>query len=179
MEKFDWKEKLVEDNGDRRFLALGLDLGWQDPNALICSVVDDKNKKLYIFDEHYQRAMLNSDIARMIMTKGYAKEKIFCDNEPKTIAEFKKLGIIHATRAKKGGGSIINGIKKILEYEIIVHPSCIHIQDEFDNYSYKKDKQSGEYTPEPLDNGWCHLIDALRYSLQIVKKKANILTVKL
>ena len=51
--------------------------------------------------------------------------------------------------------------------------------DEFENYSYKKDKNTGEYTSEPLDNGYCHLIDALRYSLQIVKKKATILRVKL
>jgi len=177
---FDWQEKLTEDNGDRRFLALGGDFGFQDPTALICSVVDDKNKILYIFDEHYQRAMLNPDIARMIMAKGFHKEKIFFDSaEPKSIQEIKKLGITKITPCRKGKGSIANGLKKILEYEIIVHPSCVHMQDEFDNYCYKKDKQTGEYTSEPLDNGWCHLVDALRYSLQIVKKKANILTVRL
>lgn len=177
---FDWKEKLTEDNGDRRFLALGGDFGFQDPTALICSIVDDKNKKLYIFDEHYQRAMLNPDIARMIMAKGFQKEKIFFDSaEPKSTQEIRKLGITRIVPCKKRKGSISNGLKKILEYEIIVHPSCVHIRDEFDNYCYKKDKQTGEYTSEPLDNGYCHLVDALRYSLQIVRKKANILTVKL
>lgn len=180
VEEFDWKEKLYEDNGDRRFLALGFDFGFQDPNGFICSVVDDKNNKLYIFDEHYQRAMLNPDIARMILSKGFQKEKIFCDcAEPKSIQELRKLGIAKATPCRKGKGSIANGLKKILEYKIIVHPSCVHMQSEFDNYCYKKDKQTGEYTSEPLDNGWCHLVDALRYSLQIVKKKAKILAVSL
>lgn len=176
--EFDWYEKLH--SGSRCFLALGCDFGYQDPTAFIASVVDDTEKKLYIFNEHYQRGMLNTDIARMIQTKGFRKEKIFFDcAEPKSIQEIRRLGIEKATPCRKGKDSIKHGIQKILQYEIIVHPSCVHMKDEFDNYCYRKDKNSGEYTSEPLDNGFCHLVDALRYSLQIVKKKANILTVKL
>lgn len=178
VQPFDWKEKLY--SGNRTFLALGCDFGYQDPTAFIASVVDEDNKTLYIFDEHYQRGMLNPDIARMIIDKGFRKEKIFFDcAEPKSIQEIKRLGIERATPCKKGKDSIKHGIQKILQYEIIVHPSCVHIIDEFENYCYKKDKSTGEYTSEPLDNGYCHLIDALRYSLQIIKKKATILKVKL
>lgn len=179
VEEFNWKDKLYNGN-NRTFLALGCDFGYQDPTAFIAAVVDDTDKKLYIFDEHYQRGMLNTDIARMIMSKGFHKEKIFFDcAEPKSIQEIKRLGIDRATPCRKGKDSIKHGLQKLLQYEIIVHPSCVHTQDEFDNYSYKKDKNTDEYTSEPLDNGYCHLVDALRYSLQIVKKKANILTIKL
>lgn len=180
VEAFDWKEKLNEDKGFRRFLALGSDFGYQDPTTLVCSVVDDENKKLYIFDEHYKRGMLNTDIARMIMLKGFHKERIYFDcAEPKSIRELKQLGISRATPCKKGKDSIKHGIQKLLQYEIIVHPNCVHVIEEFDNYSYKKNKETGEYTNEPLDNGWCHCVDALRYSLQIVRKKAKLLDVKL
>lgn len=179
VQEFDWKDKLYN-GSNRTFLALGCDFGYQDPTAFISSVVDDTEKKLYIFDEHYQRGMLNTDIARMIMAKGFHKEKIFFDcAEPKSIQEIKRLGIDRATPCRKGKDSIKHGLQKLLQYEIIVHSSCIHTIDEFDNYSYKKDKNTDEYTSEPLDNGYCHLVDALRYSVQIVRKKANILTVKL
>lgn len=179
VKEFDWKEKLHNEK-NRTFLALGCDFGYQDPTAFIASVVDDTDKKLYIFNEHYQRGMLNTDIARMILSKGFHKEKIFFDcAEPKSIQEIKRLGVTRATSCRKGKDSIKHGLQKIVQYEIIVHPSCVHTMDEFDNYSYKKNKDTGEYTSEPLDNGYCHLVDALRYSLQIIKKKATILTVKL
>lgn len=178
VQEFDWKEKLH--SGNRTFLALGCDFGYQDPTAFIGSVVDDDEKVLYIFDEYYQRGMLSTDIARMITDKGFRKERIFFDcAEPKSIQEIKRLGIERATPCKKGKDSIKHGIQKILQYRIVVHPACVHVVDEFENYSYKKDKNTGEYTSEPLDNGYCHLIDALRYSLQIVKKKATILRAKL
>lgn len=175
---FDWKEKL--NSGNRTFLALGCDFGYQDPTAFIASVVDDTEKVLYIFDEHYERGMLNTDIARMILKKGFRKERIFFDcAEPKSIQELKRNGIDRATPCKKGKDSIKHGIQKVLQYKIIVHSSCVHTVDEFNNYCYKKNKSTGEYTNEPLDNGWCHLMDALRYSMQIVKKKAKFIDIKL
>ena len=40
---------------------------------------------------------------------------------------------------------------------------------ELENYAWKKDRQSGEYVNEPIDE-FNHCIDALRYSLQCVDK---------
>ena len=53
-------------------------------------------------------------------------------------------------------------------YEIIVHPSCNELITEFENYSWKKDKNTGLYINEPID-AFNHYIDALRYSLQCLK----------
>ena len=165
VQEFDWKEKLHSEN--RTFLALGCDFGYQDPTAFIGSVVDDDEKVLYIFSEHYQRGMLNTDIARMIIDKGFRKERIFFDcAEPKTIQEIKRFGIERGARKRE---RILSNMvySEDLQYRIVVHhPACVHVVDEFENYSYKKDKNTGEYTSEPLDNVYCHLIDALRYSLQ-------------
>lgn len=176
---FNWKDKMYNGN-NRTFLALGCDFGFNDPTAFIASVIDDTRKEIWIFDEHYERGMLNSDIYKIILNKHFQKETIFFDAaEPKSIQEIKKLGINKARACRKGPGSIKSGIKKILEYDIYVHPSCVHTKDELDNYSYKKDKSTGEYTNEPLDDGWCHLMDALRYSMQIVRNKAKFIDVKL
>ncbi|MDZ4994798.1 PBSX family phage terminase large subunit, partial [Clostridium perfringens] len=67
--------------------AFGLDFGYtNDPTAFICCLVDEKAKELFIFDEHYQKAMSNTDIVNMIKYKGYSKEKIIADSaEPKSI----------------------------------------------------------------------------------------------
>ena len=67
----------------------------------------------------------------------------------------------------KGPDSIIHGIQKLQEYEIIVHPSCQEVITEFENYSWQKDKKTGEYINKPVDQ-FNHCMDALRYSLQCV-----------
>jgi hypothetical protein len=43
----------------------------------------------------------------------------------------------------------------------------IYTIEEFENYSYKQNKDTGEYTDEPLDNGFCHLVDGLRYAYSV------------
>lgn len=176
VEDFDIKDILH----DGCTAIFGLDFGFiNDPTAFICSIADTKNMKLYVFDEHYQRGMLNGDISRMIKAKGYAKEIIIADSaEQKSIEEIKKDGISRIRRCRKGKGSINQGIVKLKEYEIIVNPKCVNLISEFDNYSWKKDPRTGEYTNVPIDE-WNHGIDALRYSLQAIKKKARILDVKL
>lgn len=158
----------------------GLDFGFvNDPTAFICSIADTKSMKLYIFDEHYQRGMLNGDISRMIRAKGYSKEVIIADcAEQKSIEEIKKDGIVRIKKCRKGKGSINHGIVKLKAFDIIIHPKCVNIISEFDNYAWKKDDKTGEYTNQPIDE-WNHGIDALRYSIQAIKKKARILDVKL
>lgn len=176
-EEFDYKEILRQPNTT---LIVGLDFGYiNDPSALVASIVDEDNKKLYIFDEFFRKGMLNNELAQMIKDKGYAKEVIIADSaERKSIDEIKKLGVTRIKPAKKGHGSIMTGVQKVNQYELIVHPNCSNIQDELDNYSYRKDKVTGEYLNSPIDS-WNHGLDALRMSIQSLKRKARILTVKL
>ena len=84
------------------------------------------DKEIYIYDEHYETRMLNEDIARMIKSKGFAKERIIADcAEPKTNDDLRRLGITRLTAARKGKDSVRNGIAKIQEYKIYVHPDCV------------------------------------------------------
>jgi phage terminase large subunit len=69
----------------------------------------------------------------------------------------------HISAAKKWSGSIEDGIEYLKSYNIIIQPRCVHTIDEFNHYSYKIDKQTGDILPVVVD-AWNHIIDSLRYS---------------
>ena len=151
-------------------LLVGLDFGFvNDTTALIASLLDEENKRLYIFKEWGATGKTNKEIADVITALGFSKSVIIADSaEPKSIEELRRDGISRIRESTKGKDSIIHGIQKLQNYKIIVHPACEKIITEFENYSWKKDKQSGEYINQPIDE-FNHFIDALRYSLQCVK----------
>ena len=147
----------------------GLDYGYtNDPTAFIAAAVNQVEKRLYIFDEHYERRMLNSDIAAMIRRKGYQKERIRADSaEPKSNDDLRRLGITRIVPSEKGPDSIINGIVGIQEYEIIVHPLCKNTLKELGSYRFRRLKDgSMDRYPVDSDN---HLMDALRYAAQDIR----------
>lgn len=164
-----WREERFDLDTVRRLPCVvscfGLDFGYtNDPTALFCGLLDKENKRLYVFDEMYQRGMSNRRIAETIQSMGYGKERITADSaEPKSIDELVSLGI-RAQAAKKGKDSIQNGIQWIQDLEIIVHPSCVNFITEISNYTWDKDK-FGNALNVPIDD-FNHLMDAMRYGLE-------------
>lgn len=158
-------------------LLIGLDFGFiNDPSALVVSRIDEANKKIYVIDEHCEKGMLNDAIAALITYKGYAKEVIIADSaEKKSIEEIKRCGVPRIKPAVKGQGSILQGIQKLQQYELLVSSSCPNLIVELQNYSWKKDRSSGEYINEPQDC-FNHCCDSLRYSLQCVENKQRLTT---
>nr|DAE68314.1 MAG TPA: terminase large subunit [Caudoviricetes sp.] len=148
--------------------AFGLDFGYtNDPTAFIASLVDLDNNEIFIFDEHYQKAMSNKDIANMIKYKGYSKERIVGDSsEPKSIDDIKRQGIYRLKGARKGKDSILNGIQYIQDFKIYVHPKCENTLIELSNYVW--DTKEGNVINKPIDD-YNHLMDALRYSLEDIR----------
>lgn len=148
-------------------LLIGLDFGFtNDPTTIITSLLDEKNKIIYIIDEFYEKGLTNDKIAQVIKYKGLSKSVIIADcAENKSIEEIKKEGIIRIKPCKKGADSVNAGITKLKEYQIIINSTCLNTITEFENYAYMKDKQTGEYINKPIDL-YNHCIDALRYSLQ-------------
>lgn len=158
-------------------LCVGLDWGYTaDATAIAVMLADEENKKLYIINEFYQTGMLNDAIANQLTYMGLSKSLIIADSaEPKSIDELKKNGIRRIKPSTKGPGSINTGIAKLQEYEMIVDEHCVNFITELQNYSYKKDKSTGEYVNEPID-AYNHAIDALRYSLQCVDARHPLRT---
>jgi phage terminase large subunit len=150
--------------------AFGLDFGYtNDPTALWCGIVDEKNKLIYVFDELYETGLTNSMIYQRILNMGYAKEHITADSaEPKSIAELRDLGLSHIKGARKGKDSINNGIQYIQNYKIIVHPRCVNFITEISNYTWDTDK-FGKKLNVPIDD-FNHLMDAMRYGTEDILK---------
>lgn len=147
---------------------VGMDYGYSnDPTALIAMAVSEKERKIYVYDEHYQIRMSNQQIADMIRYKGLQHEKIRSESADggKTNDEVKKLGIPHIENAEKGPGSIRAGIQRLQDYQIIVHPRCANTLIELSNYVWAEDKKTGEPTDKPIDE-YNHLMDAMRYATE-------------
>ncbi len=165
VEGFDIKEVTKEKPWQWRHV-FGLDYGYtNDPTAFIAAAVNPVEKVLYIYDEHYEHRMLNSDIASMLIKKRYAKERILADcAEPKSNEDLRRMGISRLTAARKGRDSIMNGIARLQEYRIIIHPLCAHTAAEIATYRWETDKAGTVLnTPVDTDN---HLMDALRYAME-------------
>lgn len=164
-----WKEEAFDIDEVRRkpgiISAFGLDFGYtNDPSTLFCGLLDLKEKRLFVFDEMYEKGLSNKKIAEHITEMGYGKERITADSaEPKSIDELKSLGL-RVKGATKGKDSIKNGIQWIQDLEIIIHPCCVNFITEISNYTWDKDK-FGTKLNVPIDD-FNHLMDAMRYALE-------------
>lgn len=163
-----WKEEQfnIDDIKVNCESIFGLDFGYtNDPTALFCGLLDKVNKKIYVFDEIYEKGLSNAAIYQRVNDKGFSKELITADcAEPKSIDELRGLGLRRITAAKKGKDSIMNGIQFIQDYEIIIHPKCVNFLTEISNYTWDKDK-FGNAINKPVDD-FNHLMDAMRYAVE-------------
>ncbi|MBQ8682927.1 MAG: PBSX family phage terminase large subunit [Clostridia bacterium] len=151
----------------------GLDYGYtNDPTAFIAAAVEEATGRLYIYDEHYEKRMLNGDIAAMLQRKGYGKERIRADSaEPKSNDDLRRLGISRLQPAGKGQNSVIAGISRLQEYRMVVHPRCVHTLAELSGYVWEQ-AGDGTFCNRPCDRD-NHLMDALRYAMEDVPRSTT------
>jgi len=144
-----WEERLFSVDEVRKMpgvrSAFGLDFGYtNDPSAQFCGLVDPANRTMWVFDEIFKTGMSNEDIAREVISAGYAKERIRADSaEPKSIDRLYALGLTHIRKARKGKDSVNNGIDYIQDYKIFVHPKCVNFLTEISNYTWDTDPWTG------------------------------------
>lgn len=158
-------------------LLCGCDFGYtNDPTAFVASLLVPAENRIYVFQEWGGTGYLNNQIAKAISDLGFAKSTIICDSaEQKSIDELRQMGLRNAKPSVKGKGSVLQGIQKLQQYELIIHPDCVNIKEELENYAWTKDKQTNEYINEPVDK-WNHYLDALRYSLQCLDARVQLQT---
>lgn len=175
-----WEEKEFDVSdliATKRFITLtGLDFGFtNDPTALIVSLCDTKARELYILDEYSDTGITNPEIAAVIKSMGYSKNIIMADSaEQKSIEEIRRAGVSKIKPCRKEPNSILYGIQQLQQYKIYVHPKCTGVITELQNYSWEKDRHTNEYINKPVDK-FNHYIDALRYSMQIMKGRMGTL----
>ena len=144
---------------------IGLDFGYiNDPSAIVWGYIDTANKRIYVTGEYVKRGMKNNEIAETITDLGLHKDKSYGDcAERKSIDEIRDKGV-NIDPTEKGKDSVIHGIQWIQQYDLIVDERCFKVREELENYTWQKDKKTGEYINEPVDT-FNHTIDAIRYGL--------------
>lgn len=147
----------------------GLDWGYsQDPTAMIRSWIHDDC--LWIEYEAGDTGIELDDVAKAAsVIPDFDKYATRADSaQPAMISHVKAKGLRRLEPAKKGRGSVEDGIQFIRSFRrVYIHPRCKRTAEEFDRYSWKVDRLSGDILDTPVD-AYNHWIDALRYSLEPV-----------
>ena len=149
---------------------LGADWGFSvDPTVLVrCHII---GRTLYI---EYEAYMIGCEIVNtpelFLQVPEAEKWPIVADSaRPETISHMRKNGFPKIMGAVKGPRSLEEGIEFLKNYDIVVHPRCLHTIDELTLYSYKTDPLTGKILPV-LEDKKNHVIDALRYACEGVRR---------
>jgi len=149
---------------------LGADWGFSvDPTVLVrCHII---GRTLYI---DYEAYMIGCEIVNtpelFLQVPEAEKWPIVADSaRPETISHMRKNGFPKIMGAVKGPRSLEEGIEFLKNYDIVVHPRCLHTIDELTLYSYKTDPLTGKILPV-LEDKKNHVIDALRYACEGVRR---------
>lgn len=149
---------------DTLAFGYGLDFGSRDPDALIKVAVDESKKKIYCKQVIYKTGNSTSELYNLISSNLKSNNLIIADSAGvRTIADLKGRGL-NIRAVEKYAGSVIDGIKMIQGYELIIDPESTDLINELNGYIWLDKK--GEV---PIDKN-NHLLDALRYYVCTVIK---------
>lgn len=131
---------------------------------------DAARRILYIFDELYGTRMDNATTAEKLKPKLNGQQIIADSAEPKSIADWKKVGI-NVRAAEKGPDSVNYSMKWLQSLTaIVIDPvRCPHHAEEFANYEHEKDKDGEFISGYPDKNN--HTIDDTRYATNLLWRR--------
>ena len=151
---------------------LGLDLGFStDPLAFIRCYIDNDNRKLFIDKAKGGIGIEIDDTAAFLegTIPDSKKWMITADSaRPEIISYLHRHGF-RIRKSRKGKDSVVEGIEFIKNYTTIIHESLKSVIHEFNSYSYKVDKLTGDILPLVEDKN-NHFIDALRYATERLRR---------
>lgn len=161
---------------ERIIWRYGVDWGFaKDPTAGIrCCLLDEST--LYIDHEAFEVGVATEALPVFLnQVPGIAKWQSVADSaRPETIDYCKRHGLPKMRAAKKGKGSVEDGIMFLQGLDIVIHPRCANLIREFGSYAYQTDKQTGEIVPK-VEDANNHGIDALRYAVERLHRKGRML----
>lgn len=145
----------------------GGDWGYsQDPTALIRAWIHDDC--LWIDYEAGGVGIELDDVATVAKNiPDIERYDITWDSaQPAMISHVSRKGLPRSRAAKKGKGSVEDGIQFIRSFKrVYIHSRCRNTLKEFNLYSWKADRHSGQILDVPVDAN-NHWIDALRYAVE-------------
>lgn len=153
----DWK--IIDDiPHEARLERRGLDFGYSnDPTAIVDIYYFNGG---YILDEvEFRTGLTNREIGDILKTRDRVLT-IADSAEPKSIDEIRAMGI-QIVPAKKGTGSVLQGIQYVQDQRISVTKRSVNLIREYRNYLWATDKD-GRILNEP-EHEFSHGMDAVRY----------------
>lgn len=154
----------------------GADFGFaNDPSACLraCLIGD---RLLYVDYETYEVGVPTEALPAFFARIPDARKwDMTADNaRPETIDYCRRNGLPKMRAARKGKGSIEDGVSFLQGLDIVVHPRCANLVRELSSYAYKIDKRTGDVMPiiEDANN---HLLDAMRYACERLHRKGKLL----
>jgi phage terminase large subunit len=157
---------------------LGADWGFAaDPTVLVRCYLDGRT--LYVDREAYAVGCRIEDTPTLFAeVPDAAKWAIVADSaRPETIDYMQRHGYPRIIHSVKGANSVSDGVEWLKSYDIDVHPRCVHTSDELTHYSWKKDPLTDRVLPI-LEDKKNHVIDALRYACEAVRRGAPAVKVR-
>lgn len=150
----DWKLGTFDETLPAWF---GLDFGFSnDPDALIKIAIDEKRSIIYAKEEIYKTRQSQDMLIENLKSKVKPNELVIADSaEPRLINDLRKHFNIQGAIKWK----IIERIKKIQSYTLVVDPMSNNLQTELENYIWSDKKAE-----LPIDK-YNHLLDALAYAV--------------
>jgi phage terminase large subunit len=150
----DWDESLP--------YVIGMDFGFaRDPDTMLMVAIDKKRMTLYCKELLYSNSHSTNELIQIIGDLVPDKKTLIVADsaEPRTIEDIRQEGF-NISGAKKGPDSIRNGIKKLMNYTIIIDKDSKNMVLEMTNYCWHSKRAE-----VPVDD-YNHLIDPLRYALE-------------
>lgn len=163
-----FKNWVIEDfdTPDTASFLYGGDWGYSiDPSVLVRMFV--VGRKLYIDREAYKIGVEIDHLPALFDTVPGSRDWVITADSarPETISYLQRHGFPKLIAAIKGKDSVKEGVIFLQNFDIVIHPRCIHTADEFTMYSYHVDKLTGLVTPV-LEDKKNHVIDSVRYAVE-------------
>lgn len=128
------------------------EIGFKDGELYVC-------KELYVFEKD------TDEIIGLAEGRFQKALTMYCDSaEPDRIRMWKKAGY-KAVPVKKEPNSVRAQIDHLKQHKIHIHPSCVNVIKEIQQWKWRRDEKTNTYTDEPV-NFFDDAMAMLRYSIE-------------
>jgi len=150
--------------------VFGGDQGVTHPCTIIKTAVDKKNKKIYLDEVFYETGRSTNEIYNSIKTEVGSGLIVMDNAAPLFILDLQKLGLKVIPCYKE---KIVDRIRKVQDYEIIVTARSKKLMEELDNYAWLDTSKRRSEREVPIDK-YNHAIDAsLGYAVTFLTQQSS------
>jgi len=163
-----WRVEEFETPKDAIF-RFGADWGFSpDPTVLVRCFIE--GRRLFVDYEAWATECEIEDTPDLFLTIPQAEvyNIVAGPDRKDRIMSLRRHGL-KVFPAVRGAGSVMEGIEFLRGYDIVIHPRCPKVAEEFKAYKHPIDPLTGKVLPT-LPAGRNHTIEALRYAVESVRR---------